>query len=150
MTNKQAIFNALFCLFFLVSILFCPLFGQAISSDIETGKNGIATLVPIAVPVLSAEEAEIANQEAIKIRDMRIKAVDEWRQNNNSLFLKRMFFSFLFAIPVSIIGCFLLRKKSRKDFVKAIIALCCTTVLLLFLFSSMPFFASTGGDMQKL
>ena len=145
MINRQAVFNTLFCLFFLVKIVSCPLFGQALSPDKEIEKKEIATLEPVAVPVVSPEEAEVANQEAITIHDMRIKVVDEWRQNNNSLFLKRMTFLFLIAIPISIIGCFLLKEISKKDFVKAIIALCCTAVLLLFLFSAMPFFYNFWG-----
>lgn len=117
--------------------------------NIEEIASETLNIVPTAIPVLTPEEAEVAQQEAIRVYDQKKDydkksdyTVKEWRKNSNNLFFKRILLALLCAIPASIlVSCFLKKgKANREDVFKALISLICTFFLLILLFSSIPYF----------
>lgn len=105
-------------------------------------KVAMAFPAPAAVPVLTPEEAEIANQEAFNFRENGVEKKIEWIQDYNYRFLKHSLLVLLCMIPISFAACFFIKRKQIKktDYIKSIISLFCSILLLLLLFSAIPYF----------
>ena len=115
-------------------------------------KNETLSSAPCAVPVLTLEEAYLANQEAIQLRDEMLanktKQIssdrDKWRRDNNRRFLLHSILLLVCLTIVSNLACLVLnRKKTQKrDLAKATVSTFSSFALLFLLYSIIPYFYS--------
>ena len=112
-------------------------------TDITQSENKNA---PMANPMLSPEEAEISNQEAIRLieekKNKRISEKENWRHDYNShLFSRLLLFALCITIASNLICLIFKRKKNKqKDLMKASASSISSFFLFLFLYSIIPYY----------
>ncbi len=120
-------------------------------SNAQKEEEEICVKPPEAVPVFTEEEANIVNQETLqelkynkeKRKAIELANIKEWRKSNYNTFFKRVLFSLIGVIGLLIPCSFCLKKSKQRmtDLLKKILlSLFCSTLLLLLLFSAIPYF----------
>ncbi len=133
-----------------VAFIFCgysfAIHGQE-TTDSNNSKESFSS--PVAVPVLTPEEAEIANLEAIQLKDAdvikaneRTVRIREWRQKDCISFLKKFLLTLLCTVFLSIVACLVIKRKNtqKKDLLKASFSAVCAPLVLLLIYAAIPYF----------